>query len=83
MSPLLLPPPFHLFFLNYRNKEVQELLSKSPLPSKASKTLKQALAHLSPRVNGLDSGLDLAVEVSPIDYKHTYKYDLVRHVIVM
>ena len=56
---------------------MQELLAKHPMPSKASKVLKNALNTLTPRVNGLDSGLDLAVEISHIDYEATYKYDLV------
>ncbi len=56
---------------------MQDLVSKNPLPSKPSKVLKQALQHLIPRVKGLDSGLDLAVEVTSIDYIHTYKFDLV------
>jgi len=46
-------------------------------PSKAVKALKQSLQQLVPRVAGMDSGLDLAVEVAPIDYIHTYKYDMV------
>lgn len=62
---------------------MQELLAKHPLPSKPSKALKQALNTLTPRVNGLDSGLDLAVEISHIDYEASYKYDLVSRVSVM
>lgn len=70
------------YVYNHRSKEVQELISKNPLPSKPSKVLKHALNLLTPRVNGLDSGLDLAVEVSHIDYQATYKYDLVSQITV-
>ena len=55
-----------------------ELVLKHPTPVKASKALKQALSALRPRVSGLDSGLDLAVVISHIDHKASYKYDLVR-----
>ena len=62
---------------------MQELVSKHPLPAKPAKVLKNTLKQLIPRVHGLDYGLDLAVEVTPIDYNHTYKFDLVSHVTVM
>ena len=71
----------HSLFAAFRSKETRELLSRHPLPSKPTKVLKQALSLLTPRVTGLDSGLDLAVEVSHIDYEATYKYDLVSHVV--
>ena len=56
---------------------MQEMMGRHPPPSKAIKTLKQSLQQLVPKVAGMDSGLDLAVEVAPIDYNHTYKYDMV------
>lgn len=74
---LISPQPIIISLYLLRSQEVQELLIKHPLPAKPSKTLRHALNALRPRVNGLDSGLDLAVEISHIDYKATHKYDLV------
>ena len=59
------------------------MMSSHPPPVKATRVLKQSLQLLVPRVAGLDSGLDLAVEVAPIDYQHTHKYDMVRQLTVL
>ena len=60
----------------HRSKEARILLESKPLPSRPSKQLRQRLAQLRSKVVGLDTGLDLAVEVAPMEYTVTYKTDL-------
>lgn len=52
------------------------MLESKPLPSRPSRQLRQRLAQLRSKVVGLDTGLDLAVEVAPMEYRVTYKTDL-------
>ena len=71
--------PKSIVILNYlpsRSKEARVLLDNKPLPSRPSKQLRQRLAQLRSTVVGLDTGLDLAVEVAPMEYTVTYKTDL-------
>ena len=67
-----------LSLLNFvhRSKEARVLLESKPLPSRPSRQLRQRLAQLRSKVVGLDTGLDLAVEVAPMEYRVTYKTDL-------
>ena len=65
-----------LHSLSYRSKEARILLDNKPLPSRPSKQLRHRLAQLRSKVVGLDTGLDLAVEVAPMEYTVTYKTDL-------
>lgn len=51
-------------------------MESKPLPSRPSRQLRQRLTQLRAKVVGLDTGLDLAVEVAPMDYTVTYKTDL-------
>lgn len=51
-------------------------MDSKPLPSRPSRLLRHRLSQLRSKVVGLDTGMDLAVEVAPMDYTVTYKTDL-------
>ena len=52
------------------------MLESKPLPQRPSRQLRQRLSVLRSKVVGVDSKLDLAVEVAPMDYTLSYKTDL-------
>ena len=52
------------------------MLESKPLPQRPSRQLRKRLSVLRSKVVGVDSKLDLAVEVAPMDYTFSYKMDL-------